>query len=298
MKTTGIDAERKVGLQKDVGVVSAPAAAKLDRAAVAQAFTAVVVDMMTTNGAAIPANVRSLPRSLAAKDDQGMRVLGLKKVQDGVRVGVLYASDAADSAWVGRSTSQMLDVQYWIEAATKDGLIKPVSDAWRGLIEVGTFWLDAVSAGHKSRKGLVAADDQQAAGLAILDAKADHYDPDCRKTVSAMQAFPGLKSWSADEAERLGALLSGTGGGVDVEKLIASPAEAVARLRARTGAPLKFLDNPSERRAFAEALLILKLADRSRGQARAAVEAGQDLCKHGLYNGATVAFFRKAVTGG
>jgi hypothetical protein len=276
--------------------IPAAVSAKLDANPVAKRFTDVIVAMMEENGARIPTNVSGLPKALEKKDPQGMRVLADPKVIDGVRVGVLYASDDKDSMWVDRSVTQMLDLQYWIQTATKDKLISPLSDHWRGLVEVATFWLDA-SDHFQSKKGLTSHDDQQAAGLAVIDAGQGFYSTSCQATVQRMGSFPGLKSWSQDEVEKLGALLSGTGRGLDAETLITQPASAAARLRDRTGAALAFLDNPAERRAFADALIVLKLADRSRGQARTAVETGKDLGQHRLYSGdAMVKCYRDAVT--
>lgn len=134
-----------------------------------------------------------------------------------------------------RRFHQMIDTSAWRQMFVNEGHMSLPSPHWeRAMILAGY----AVDSGDTGQEG----------GQVLLET---------------------LPSWGFSKAqiEQIAALVGCSGsGGVYSEELITNPEKAVARAREITHLPLTFLDDPAERRAFAEALVCVKLGDASRGQ--------------------------------
>lgn len=283
-----------------VGAIGATQSAASIGAAIQRGFEQV----LGLTGTRVPSEIASFARHFAAKDAQGARVYADPNVQQAAMVGVALASTGRSTSWVSRSADQSRDVQYWVDVAQKDGLIKPMSDAYRGYVEAGVWYLDAspdaghFTAGHGKRID-PGHNDQQVAGLAIIDAKLGKLtSPAYANAARAIAQIPGFSGWSTEAAEKLGAMLACTGTNVYVDAIIKDPQGSAKKIRDLVDAPCKFLDDAAERRKFADAVLVLKLADRSRGQAAAAAARGDDVRTVQVWaSSRTVPAYREAVRG-
>lgn len=181
------------------------------------------------------------------------------------------AGDGGD--YLGRALSQNIDAAIWTQALVKHGVIAPPSNEWRQAIEVASLALD------------IGNDGAGRTGYAYLLTQINGY-PKSDRTPVPMPA--GL-------ASRAGMLVGGSGsGGLHVEKVY-DDANVAKQFAARlltenpevaalsAGAPPSHkanldreqgmlrsgahVGNAAQREAFADALLVVKLADRSRGRA-------------------------------
>lgn len=150
-----------------------------------------------------------------------------------------------DDLW-DRRFHQMADTTLWMQILVDQKLIKKPDAHWTEVMMVSGYSVD--SGDVASRDG-------------------------CANILEAAPTW-GMKK---DVVEAMAAMVGCTGGGVYAELFLTKPAEAVKQVRAiiataaksakyRPAPKLAFLDDPKQRRAFAEALVCVKLADASRGQ--------------------------------
>jgi hypothetical protein len=174
--------------------------------------------------------------------------------------------------YLGRAIAQNMDASIWLRALVREKIIAPPSQDWRTAIEVATLTLD------------VGSDGAGRTGFMYVLAGADGY--------KSSSPAPSVKMPAGIQA-RAGMLVGGSGQGIYVDKLFDGPGVAstfankladeaysgqtATSLAARAKDPAatakeielvrsgKLVDSRAGRDAFAEALLVTKLADRSRG---------------------------------
>jgi hypothetical protein len=178
----------------------------------------------------------------------------------------------AGGDYMGRAISQNMDAAIWLRALVREGVIAQPSQEWRAAIEVASLTLD------------VGDDGAGRTGFMYVLSGVDGYPSN--SPAASVKMPTGIQS-------RAGMLVGGSGQGMHVEKLFGGPSVATTfasnladeghggqtakTLSARAKDPAmtakeidlvksgKLVDTRAGRDAFAEALLVTKLADRSRG---------------------------------
>lgn len=191
-------------------------------------------------------------------------------------VSEMNMGDGGD--YLGRALQQNMDASIWTQSLVKAGVIREPAPPWRAAIEVASLALD------------IGNDGAGRTGYSYVLTGVDGYPS---KSPSQSVKMPaGLQA-------RAALLVGGSGGGgFHVEKAYADAAEAPkfgkrlltegtdiqgllprAADKAHTERELALLDSgallatQADREAFADALLVVKLADRSRGAALKAYDA-------------------------
>jgi hypothetical protein len=240
------------------------------------------IDLNGNYGGALPMSISAAWR---LKDPDGLRAWSDAKTMGPVFAWITMVNSGDGGNYLGRALAHNADASLWLQALVKSGVIKQPNAEWRKAIEIASFAIDIGDDGA-GRTGY-------------------------NYVVTGVDGYPGSLADKADSVKmpagihaRAAALVGGSGGGgLHAETVFDAPGNAAAfgkRLvreakdmpnllkrtidRAQVDREIAMLDTgalfrtPADREAFADALVVVKLADRSRGRAiRTLKDAGGGL---------------------